>query len=294
MNALVARYYRTPYVGLLAFAAIMLALPFGHTLLVLMRYAFRDASEIGVSFALGLGGWALVWKGRKLGETVGTWMGFMAGQMIWLGWFELGWKLFAHALNVQPLLWRDMPILSGELQVIQATGVPLFVLLTFLYVNKETRCNAVLWIRRQLRMDPGRPLTGKERNFAAVTALETVAVTWACYVIIICAYDPRLGMGPFSLPAQALFAGCLVWGGWLMTRLVKYKHVAPALRYAIPTGNVIWIAVEMGSRWQFYPEIWVKPLQYPVAMTAITLVMVLTLACIPMAPEQGGRAAAAE
>ena len=287
MNAVVARTYRAPYIGLISFAAIILSLPFDHTLLILSRHAFQGTLEISVSIAFGLGGWLLVWKGRKRSETVASWMGFIAGQMIWLGWFELAWKVFAHALNVQPVLWNDKPILSGELQVIQATGVPLFVLLSFLYVNKETRCNAVLWIRRQLRMDPGRPVTGKERNFAAVTALETVAVTWACYVIIICAYDPRIGLGPTSIPAMALFAGCVVWGVWLVSRLLKYTQMAPALRYAIPTGNVLWISVEAGSRMRLYPEIWVKPLQYPVEMTLITVAMVAVLTFIRFSPERG-------
>ena len=290
MDTLVARYYRPPYIGLVAFAAVMLALPFGHTLLVLLRHNFQGTAEVVVSLPLGLGGWLLVWKGRKRGETVGSWLGFIAGQMIWLGWFEFGWKLFAHAMNLAPVTWNGAPILSAELQVIQATGIPLMVVLSFLYVNKETRCNAVLWIRRQLRMDAGRPVTGKERNFAAVTALETVAVTWACYVIIICAYDPRLGLGPMSVPALGLFAVCLVWSVWLLGRLLKYTHVGSALRYAIPTGNVLWIVVEAGSRMRLYPEIWVKPLQYPMAMTGITLAMIAVLASIPMAPEKGGRA----
>jgi len=68
-----------------------------------------------------------------------------------------------------------------------------------------------------------------------------------------------------------LFTGCVVWGLWLLGRLLKYAHIGSALRYAIPTGNVLWISVEAGSRMRLYPEIWVKPLQYPLAMTAITL-----------------------
>jgi hypothetical protein len=293
MNAVVARGYCAPYIGLVAFAAVMLTLPFGHTLLVLLRNAFEGTAEIVVSIGLGLGGWLLVWKGRKQTETVGSWMGFIAGQMIWLGWFELAWKIFAHALNVQPVRWNGGPLLSGELQVIQMTGVPLFVFLCFLYLNKETRCNAVLWIRRQLRMDPGRPVTGKDRNFAALTALETVSVTWACYVIIVCAYDPRIGLGPTSIPAMALFTGCVVWGVWLVSRLLKYANIAPALRYAIPTGNILWISVEAGSRMRLYPEIWIKPFQYPLEMTLITLAMVAMLTFIRFAPEKGGQNEAA-
>lgn len=287
MNAVIARTYRAPYIGIIAFAAIILALPFDHTFLMMLRHFFQGTSEIVVSIALGLGGWLLVWKGRKQTETVASWMGFIAGQMIWLGWFELAWKVFAHALNVQPVMWNGNPLLSGELQVIQMTGVPLLAFLSFLYVNKETRCNAVLWIRRQLRMDPGRPVTGKDRNFAAVTALETVAVTWACYVIIICAYDPRIGMGPTSVPAMALFVGCVVWGVWLASRLLKYTQIAPALRYAILTGNILWISVEAGSRMRLYPEIWVKPFQYPLEMTLVTLAMVAALAFIRLSPDRG-------
>ncbi|MCB2108250.1 MAG: hypothetical protein KDE14_11145, partial [Rhodobacteraceae bacterium] len=180
-------------------------------------------------------------------------------------------------LNVQPVEYNGTPILNGELQIIQASVIPFLVLMIFLTINKETRCTMMLWIRRQLKLDAGRAVTGKERNFAAITALEAVATTWACYIITIMIVDPRIVGNPMSMAAQLPYVAIFAWGMYLIWRLVKQKYMAPALRYAIGAGNVNWIWVEAGSRAKMYPEIWIKPLQYPVEMTLIALGLVGTL-----------------
>lgn len=282
MTAISALLARTPFVGLTALVAVLFGLAIGHTMLVLMRHVLNadvdiTTAEVALSLVMGSAGVAMVWHGRLRGEAVGTWYGFIAGTMIWVGFFELGWKTFAHALKVQPVEYQGIPILSAELQVIQASVIPFLMLMTFLTINKETRCNMMLWIRRQLRLDAGRALTGKERNFAAVTALESIATTWACYIITIMIVDPRIVGNPMTMTAQLPYLGFFAWGMYLIWRLTKQKHMAPALRYAIGTGNVNWIWIEAGSRAEMYPEVWIRPLEYPVLMTLVFTVLVGTL-----------------
>jgi hypothetical protein len=277
-----ANWYKPPFVGLTALAAVLFGLAIGHTTLVLMRHVF-DADvdftlpEIVSSLVMGAGGVYMVWYGRTRGEGVGTWMGFIAGTIIWVGFFELGWKAFAHALNPAPVQYEGIDILNAELQVIQASVVPFLMLMVFLTMNKETRCNLMLWVRRKLGMNAGPAVTGKERNFAAVTALESIATTWACYIITIMIVDPRIVGNPMSMAAQLPYLAIFVWSIYLMYRLTLQKHMAPALRYAIGTGNVSWIWIEAGSRAEIYEEIWIKPVQYPVMMTAVFAALVATL-----------------
>ena len=173
----IAAWYRPPYVGLTAAIAVLFGIAMGHTILVLMRHildadeAIRS-SEIIISLAMGSIGFYMVWNARTKGEAIGSWTGFIAGTLIWVGYFELSWKVFAHALNPQPVMFENVPVLNPELQVIEASTVAFLMLMAFLTINKETRCNLMMWIRNRLGMKPGPAVTGKERNFAAVTAMD--------------------------------------------------------------------------------------------------------------------------
>lgn len=289
---------RAPFVGLIAWATVLCGLAMGHIVLVLTRYIFdaREELRLGeviVCVGMGLVGWAMVWHGRRRGEAVGTWLGYIAGSLIWTGWFELAWKITAHAMKVPTVDYEGQPILNAELQVIQASVLPFLVILIMYYVNKETRCNAVLWIRRQTHMNPGQPATGKERNFAALTAFETMAVTWACYIITIFLVDPRIIGNPMTMTAQLPFLGFTIWGFYLLYRVTKHKHFPAALRYAIPSGNVLWIGVEAGSRMGIYPEVWIKPVQYPVMCALIVAAMIAALVVIRKNVSDEGTMAAA-
>jgi len=281
-SARTADYFKPPVVGIITIIAVLFGIALGHTTLVLMRHLLGadvdiTGPEVAISLVMGSVGFYMVWLGRLKGEALGTWLGFIAGTMIWIGFFELSWKTFAHALNPQPVMYEGMPVLNAELQVIQASAVAFLMLMAFLTINKETRCNMMLWIRRTLKMEAGRPATGKERNFAAVTAMESITTTWACYIITIMIVDPRIVGNPMSMAAQLPYLAIFVWGIYLIYRLTKQKHMAPALRYAIGTGNVNWIWIEAGSRANFYEEIWIKPLQYPVSLSIMAVVLVVTL-----------------
>ena len=53
--------------------------------------------------------------------------------------------------------------------------------------------------------------------------------------------------------------GILVWGVYLATKLLKQRGFGPTFRYAIPTGNILWLPIESFARWGLYPEVWIKP-----------------------------------
>jgi hypothetical protein len=289
-----ASWYRPPYVGLTAAVTVLFGIAIGHTILVLMRHLLDAdveirSSEVALSLIMGSVGFVMVWMGRVKGEAVGTWMGFIAGTLIWVGFFELSWKVFAHGLNPQPVMFEDTPVLNAELQVIEASTVAFLMLMAFLTINKETRCNMMMWIRNKLGLKPGPAMTGKERNFAAVTALESITTTWACYIITILLVDPRIIGNPMTMTAQLPWLFFMVWGLYLIYRLTLQKHMAPALRYAIGTGNINWIWIEAGSRAEFYEEIWIKPVQYPVMMSLVFAVLVVCLAL--MYQNRGSRGA---
>ncbi|MBL8643040.1 MAG: hypothetical protein JNK21_03830 [Rhodospirillaceae bacterium] len=283
-DAPTASWYRQPYVGLLAMAAVLTGIAIGHAILVLMRHLLGAddhhflTSEIVISLVMGCAGMTLVWTGRDKGEGVGTWLGFIAGTLIWIGFFELAWKAFAIGLSPQPVMYEGIPVLSAELQVIQASSIGFFMMMAFLTINRETRCNMMVWIRRKLGLDPGKAITNRERNFAALTASESYMTTWACYIITIMLVDPRIIGNPMGLAAQLPYLGIFVWGIYLVYRITKQRQMAPALRYAIGAGNVNWIWIEAGSRAELYEEIWIKPTQYPLTMSLMAVALAAALA----------------
>jgi len=110
--------------------------------------------------------------------------------------------------------------------------------------------------------------------------MEIVLVLWTFYILLMIAYGKSLfgDRHPFT---YFVFAGSLIWSLYLIIRLLKYKKIAPAIRYAIPTVVIFWTSVEILGRWNFFKEIWIEPTHYLLEMglilVALAAVIVLTL-----------------
>ncbi len=114
---------------------------------------------------------------------------------------------------------------------------------------------------------------GYKRQYARIAAMEIIFVTWFIYICAIVINDPRL-IGYDSVTAMVITVGFIVWGIYLVSKLTKIRGFGAALRYAIPTANILWLPTEAFARWGLYPEIWVKPLDYSVIMALFFVVFV--------------------
>ena len=158
----------------------------GHTLMVGMESIFGEQYVYQSAFVLGAVGAVLLYIGMKHpGEIAGTWYGFWAGSLLWSGWVEFSFVWSANVLNIPDLM---DPRVAGEiatkaeyLVMMSSVGI-LLTTLAYFMLNKETKCNMFIWFQRNLKLRTGKPSRGYERNFAAITALETVYVTWFCSV----------------------------------------------------------------------------------------------------------------
>jgi hypothetical protein len=117
-------------------------------------------------------------------------------------------------------------------------------------------------------------ILGYQRQHARTTAIETVFLIWFIYVCAIVINDPRL-IRYDSVVAMIITVGFVVWGIYLVNRLLQVRGLGAAFRYAIPTAHILWLPIEACSRWGLYPEIWVKPVQYDGTMTIIFIVFVV-------------------
>lgn len=287
---MLGKFYRPPFVGIIAFVTVIMAQPLGHTLFVMMKDLFGSADETSfwASFLCGLIGFVLVWIGLKKQETAATWLGFVGAILIWTGWFEFTWEFFAHLLNVQPIINPETGalVMSPGLQIIQASGILMLAVTVLLYFNRDTRCTAFRWLHKHAHMDPGKAGAWKDRDYARITALETIFVIWFIYVVNLTLYDERI-LGVHHPVTYAVFFGFLVWAIYLNTRLIKYARMAPAVRYAIPTTIITWLDIEVLSRWGILDEFWLHPAEYALEMGLVVAAFVIAGIAIYLTPERG-------
>ena len=150
-------------------------------------------------------------------------------------------------------------VMMSSLGIMMAT-------LAYFTLNKETKCNFFHWFQRRLHMSTGRPTPGYPRNFAAITALETIYVIWFCYLMLLFIYEV---LGDTHPVTYLIFFGNTVWAMYLLNRLVKFWKVTTAIRYAIPTAIIAWNSIELLGRWNLFEEIWIHPEKYWLEMSLV-------------------------
>jgi hypothetical protein len=256
---------RPPLVGLFAFLIVFVVQGLGHTVMVGMEAIFGEEYVLQSAFAEGLMGAILLFIGmRHEGEVAGTWYGFWAGTLLWGGWVEFAFVWNAQMLGVPDLMDIHAPgeiATKGEyLVMMSSVGVCLAAMIP-LMLNRETKCNMFVWIQRNLKLRTGRPSRGYERNFAYITALETLFVTWFCYLVLLFIYDENI-LGDRHPVTYAIFFLNTIWAFYLISRLVQMWKVTTAVRYSIPTAIIAYSSYEIAGRWNLYADIWVHPEQF--------------------------------
>ena len=115
---------------------------------------------------------------------------------------------------------------------------------------------------------------------ASIVAMETIYVTWFCYICLLVLYNPAF----FGTDHWFTFVACgafAIWAVYLAQRLWWFQRVAPAVRYAIPTGIIAYNVVEILEKWGKITEIWVQPGKYALeiglAIGALVIMIVMAV-----------------
>jgi hypothetical protein len=272
--------YQAPLPAILALIIVFVWQGLGHTVMYLMEHRWFKDDVFFASFVIGAIGAVLVWIGRNKSENASTLLGFIGGSLIWLSWIEFSFVYVAEELNVSPIRWGAKDTLAEYRVMLSSIGV-LFASLLFFFFNRDTRCNAFMWLHRTLRMNVGERSSATSRNIASIVAMETIYVTWFCYIWLLVIYNDRI----FGTDHWVTFASCgffFIWAAYLIQRLWWFQRMAPALRYAIPTAIIGWNVVEILEKWGHLNEIWVQPQKYAVQLSifAVALVGVIILAIV--------------
>lgn len=279
MANLLKTIQKPPLAGIAALVTVWFGLAIGHAAIVIQHSLTGGPTPANsiVSAVFATIGFTLVWIGLKKPEGLATLLGYVGALCIWNGLFEWTWEHFGHWLALDPVMDGDIPILAPGLQIIQISSLIVVGLLILFGANKDTRCRMFMWFHRNLKLKPGRMTPGYKRQHARIVAIETIFLIWFIYICAITINDPRL-IRYDSVAAMAITIGFVVWGIYLVSKLVKIRGLAAAHRYAIPTGTILWLPIEAFSRWGLYPEVWIKPFDYPVTMTIILVGFVAGLA----------------
>ena len=260
--------YQAPLPAILALLIVYVWQGLGHTVMYLMEHRWFPEQVFLAAFLLGLIGAIMVWIGRNKSENAATLLGFVGGSLIWLSWIEFSFVYVADELGVSPVVWGAKETLAEYRVMLSSIGV-MFATLVYFLLNKETKCNFFLWFQRNLGLKTGRPSPGHERNFAAITALETVYVIWFFYLLLLFIYDESI-LGDRHPVTYGIFFLNVIWAVYLFQRLMKFWKVTTAIRYGIPTAIIAWNAVEIAGRWHLFTEFWEHPQDYALEMTLLT------------------------
>ncbi len=276
----IKKYYQAPVPAILAVLIVFGWQGIGHAVMYLMENRWFKEDVYLASFIMGTIGAVMMYVGRNKSENAATLLGFLGGSLIWLSWIEFSFVYVARTENIEGVMW-GAKLTKGEYVVMLSSIGVLLASLLFFFFNPDTRCNAFMWLHRNFRMNVGERSSVAKRNVCSIVAMETIYVTWFCYIWLLIIYNPAF----FGTDHWVTFVSCgffFVWALYLIQRLWWYQRMAPALRYAIPTAIIGWNVVEILEKWGKLTEIWVQPEKYGVqiAIVSVSLVLVIVLAIV--------------
>ncbi|UCG71362.1 MAG: hypothetical protein JSV45_08795 [Chromatiales bacterium] len=288
-----SKLWRAPFVGIFTLVAMLLGIGLAHAVMRAIEEAIGHDATYVVQLFLGAGAIVWLWYGVKSrSENFATWTGFFTGIVIWMTWVEFFYMYYGRKnFGMMPRVDGGAVTSEPEYLIMTATTGVLLFMLVFYTFDKDTRCNMFVWLQNKLGLRDGLgPSTKKarDRNYAIITFMETIYVTWFCYAWNLLVFDPTfVGYGRDALPAElgSVFIS-ITWGGYCLSRLLKYRRTSTAVRYGIPTANILWISVEIVSGWGVMTEIWLYPSKYWPELLALTAAFTVLAVLIYKAPKK--------
>lgn len=288
-----SRLWRAPYVGIVVTIVMLLGIGLAHALMRAIEESLgRDNTYIASGF---IGAAAIIWLWygiKSKSENFATWTGFFSGIIIWMTWVEFFYMYYGRKnFGMMPRLEDGAVTTEPEYLIMLATVGVLMFQLVFYTFDKDTRCNMFVWIQNRLGLRDGlgpSTKTARDRNYAIITFMETLYVTWFCYAWNLLVFDPTFvgfGQGAFIAEAASVFVS-ITWGGYCFSRLLKYRRTSTAVRYGLPTANILWISVEISSGWGVLTEIWLYPAQYAIELLVLLAAFAMLTVMIYRAPKK--------
>ena len=269
-----------PLMGLVVLSMMIMDKPLGHTFAVgIFRYMMNMWGGLLALFGGALGIF-IIYRGLKLDDIRASLSGWIGASLVWTCWFEFILHGVGDMFGI-PYVKNAAgePVLTGAHVILLSASPFCFMLLFLLGINKDTRCRMFMWIRRQLRMKPGKPTPGYKRQYSRIVAMETILLFWMIYIIDLIMLHPMVA-GSDSSSFLYFWIALGVWLLYLFYKLSKIRELGLALRYALPVSMFLWLFIEMGSQMHFYTEIWIEPAKYPIPILIMFGYMLLIISAV--------------
>lgn len=284
------KLYKAPYIGLIGLLVGFLTQPLGHTAYTLIKGLTGEYVYIAAT-VIGLVGLVILGYGLNRDENSGTWLGMLAGWLIWIGFFEFAFLFFAELYRVAPYVVDEGGYAAApSANILQASLTTMLALFAIYGLfNRQTRCNLMRWLHRTTGLNPGLPTPENGRSFARITAMEVLFVTWFCYLFwLYMIYFGTRGTGLIVI--MSVYAVWALWSFYLVYRASLQVRAPAALRYGIGAGIVLWGTAEMPAHFGAYREIWLKPFDFPVFNSIVFAVFAAGLVFFAKRPVPSRRA----
>ena len=255
-------------VALVALVTIFAGQPISRAINRLLLDGLGEWAMLGF-LLLGLAGVVLLARSLDASEMKASIAGFVAGLLIWRGFFDGPLRFFADYFQVAPIDFGGFPLGGRYALLMSTTTIMLALLFVYGFMNRETKCIFMRYLMKLIHWSPGLPSSTAKRSIARITAMETIFVQWAIFLLFL-----FLG-GWIPLP---FYLAMLVWTIYLLYRLFRRPRAGDAFRYAIPVAVVIWSLAEVGAFFGMYPEVWQSPVDHPFSNLVITALFVAGVA----------------
>lgn len=268
-------------IGITSFLIVLLTMPLAHALMIIMEQMFSTTVLHYAAFSMGAVGLVMVIIGVfAKGDSRQTLWGLFGGLLFWTGWVEFIYVYYAHRYGVQPLLNAAGEVVTRPEYLIMPSSFGFWVMFMLIYIfSVKSGCDFFTWLqkvffRKSTVKIVVRPMT---RHTSIVTFMELNLITWTSYLLLLFCYDKNF-IGAHN-PITAIVAfGCLVGSVFMFKHLLKINQWGYAIRFSIATVVVFWTFVEVLGRWDFFHEIWIKPMEYKTEMITILLLFVMLIA----------------
>lgn len=270
--------FSAPAMGLMVLSMMILDKPLGHTLVVVIFRHMMNAAGMTILLVLGAFGIWLIYSGLKRDDVRASLSGWIGASLLWTCWFEFWLHGVAGMFSI-PYVNNAVgePVLTGG-HVILLSSIPFcFFLLLLLGLNKDTRCRMFMWVRRQLRLKPGKPTPGYKRQYARIVAIEALMLFWFIYIVDLLLLHPQIA-GSSSSFFLGTWVVVGIWLLYLFYKLSKIRELGLAIRYALPVSMFVWLFVEMASQMHFFNEIWLEPKKFAIPLILAFLYLVFMIA----------------
>jgi len=248
--------------GALAFVTVLFIMPLGHAVTVLALKLPHEWHMPIIVVSL-IAAVAIIYLTKKIKAPAWeTFVGMIAGVLLWASLVEMGVHEGAHALEI-----TERKAMEFTLAIL----IPLFIYFVF---NENLKCNLFISLRKGLGITKGKLPEISIDHWGPRVAIKMFLMIWVGHMILFFGYDEDV-FGPQHLYCKIVFVLCLLGGSYLFYRLTKVKEMDYAFRYAIPTVIVLLSCVELLVKWKITSEPWVNINPVFMGIVAIAFIAII-------------------